>query len=210
MNYCFFNSPSQLTVWITYVYPNKLPKQSTLNTFTDIGNTVACLLQSWTWQMNPLRIRVVSLSLYTYELYTNGPVIRTIYIYISDRKMGDDISQKSGWCDFLQSVRWSGNTLASEEPSGSWQCSEEKKSHWNLAWPPILFLHSPLSFPSSSLTSLPFASISQNFYTRNWWVFGLCPSSQILNNATFRKLNLFASSAEGVGDNYPVQYVTKS
>jgi hypothetical protein len=34
---------------------------------------------------------------------------------------------------------------------------------------------------------------------RNYWVFGLCPSSGILKNATFRKLDPFPSSGERVG-----------
>jgi hypothetical protein len=32
--------------------------------------------------------------------------------------------------------------------------------------------------------------------TRNYGVFGLCPSSGILKNTTFRQLDLFPSSAE--------------
>jgi hypothetical protein len=33
--------------------------------------------------------------------------------------------------------------------------------------------------------------------TRNYWVFGLCPSPGILKNRTFRKPDLFPSSGEG-------------
>jgi hypothetical protein len=32
--------------------------------------------------------------------------------------------------------------------------------------------------------------------SQNYWVFGLSPSSSILENTTFRKLNLFPSSGE--------------
>jgi hypothetical protein len=48
--------------------------------------------------------------------------------------------------------------------------------------------------------------------TRNYWVFGLCPSSGILKtleNTAFRKLDLFPSSGEG-GDIYSVGSVRKS
>jgi hypothetical protein len=38
------------------------------------------------------------------------------------------------------------------------------------------------------------------YATRDYWVFGLCPSSGILKNTTFRKLGLFPSSGEGLGD----------
>jgi hypothetical protein len=39
----------------------------------------------------------------------------------------------------------------------------------------------------------------------NYWVWGLFPSSGILENTTFRKLDLFPSSGEGGGeDNYSV------
>jgi hypothetical protein len=38
------------------------------------------------------------------------------------------------------------------------------------------------------------------YNTRDYWVLGLCPSSGILNDATFRKLDLFPSWGEGVGD----------
>jgi hypothetical protein len=35
------------------------------------------------------------------------------------------------------------------------------------------------------------------YNTQNYWVFGLWPSSGILENTTFRKLDLFSSSGEG-------------
>jgi hypothetical protein len=38
------------------------------------------------------------------------------------------------------------------------------------------------------------------YNTRDFWVFGLGPSSAILKNTTFRKLDLFPSSGKGVGD----------
>jgi hypothetical protein len=34
----------------------------------------------------------------------------------------------------------------------------------------------------------------------NYWVFGLCPSSGILENTMFRKLDLFPLSGEGGGE----------
>jgi hypothetical protein len=37
------------------------------------------------------------------------------------------------------------------------------------------------------------------YNTRNYWVSGLCPSSNILKNTKFRKLGLFPSSDEMVG-----------
>jgi hypothetical protein len=41
--------------------------------------------------------------------------------------------------------------------------------------------------------------------TQNYWVFGPFPSSGILENTTFRKLDLFLSSGEGGGeDTYSV------
>jgi hypothetical protein len=49
------------------------------------------------------------------------------------------------------------------------------------------------------------------YNTQNYWVFGLFPSSGILENTTFRKLDLFPSSGEGVGeDTYPVGHLRKS
>jgi hypothetical protein len=36
--------------------------------------------------------------------------------------------------------------------------------------------------------------------TQNYWVFGLFPASGILENTTFRKLDLFPSSGEGGGE----------
>jgi hypothetical protein len=42
-------------------------------------------------------------------------------------------------------------------------------------------------------------------YAQNYWVFGLFLSSGILENTMFRKLDLFASSGEGGGeDTYSV------
>jgi hypothetical protein len=45
---------------------------------------------------------------------------------------------------------------------------------------------------------------------RDYWVFGICPSSGIIKNTTFRKLNLFSSSGEGVGCTYSVGLVRES
>jgi hypothetical protein len=47
--------------------------------------------------------------------------------------------------------------------------------------------------------------------TQNYWVFGLYASSGILENMTFRKLDLFPSSGEGGGeDTYSVGPLRKS
>jgi hypothetical protein len=37
------------------------------------------------------------------------------------------------------------------------------------------------------------------YNTRDHWVLGLCPSSGILKNTTFLKMDLFPSSGEGGG-----------
>jgi hypothetical protein len=39
--------------------------------------------------------------------------------------------------------------------------------------------------------------------TQNYWVLGLFPSSGILDNTTFRKLDLFLSYGEGGGEKTP-------
>jgi hypothetical protein len=50
------------------------------------------------------------------------------------------------------------------------------------------------------------------YNTWDYWVFGICPSSSIpkhtKKNTMFRKLDLFPSSGEGVGDTYSVGSVT--
>jgi hypothetical protein len=47
--------------------------------------------------------------------------------------------------------------------------------------------------------------------SENYWVFGLFPSSGILENTTFRKPGLFSSSGEGRGDDtYSVGPLRKS
>jgi hypothetical protein len=49
------------------------------------------------------------------------------------------------------------------------------------------------------------------YNTLCYWVFGLFPSSGILENTTFRKLDLFPSSGEGGGeDTYSVGPLRKS
>jgi hypothetical protein len=49
------------------------------------------------------------------------------------------------------------------------------------------------------------------FLLQNYWVFGLFPSSGILENTTFRKLDLLLSSGEGGGeDTYSVGPLRKS
>jgi hypothetical protein len=45
---------------------------------------------------------------------------------------------------------------------------------------------------------------------RDCWVFGSCPSSGILKNTMFRKLDLFPFSGVGVGGTYSVGSVRKS
>jgi hypothetical protein len=43
------------------------------------------------------------------------------------------------------------------------------------------------------------------YNARDYWVFGLCPSSSMQKNARFRKVDLFPSSGEGMGDTYFVR-----
>jgi hypothetical protein len=43
--------------------------------------------------------------------------------------------------------------------------------------------------------------LTMMYNTQNYWVFGLFPMSDILENTTFRKLDLFSSSGEGGGEN---------
>jgi hypothetical protein len=48
-------------------------------------------------------------------------------------------------------------------------------------------------------------------FTQNYWVFALFPTSGILENSTFRKLDLFPSSDEGGGEDiYSVGPLRKS
>jgi hypothetical protein len=42
------------------------------------------------------------------------------------------------------------------------------------------------------------------YTTQKYWVFGLFPSSGIVENTTFRKLDMFPSSGEGVGEDTSV------
>jgi hypothetical protein len=51
---------------------------------------------------------------------------------------------------------------------------------------------------------------SKEYNTQDNWVFGLFPSSGILKNAVFLKLDLFPSSGEEVGDTYSVGSLIKS
>jgi hypothetical protein len=49
------------------------------------------------------------------------------------------------------------------------------------------------------------------YNSQNYWVFGLFPSSGILENTTFQKLDLFPSSGVGGGaDTYSVELLKKS
>jgi hypothetical protein len=43
----------------------------------------------------------------------------------------------------------------------------------------------------------------------DYGILGLCPSSGVVKNTAFRKLDLFPSSGEVVGDTYPVDCVRK-
>jgi hypothetical protein len=64
----------------------------------------------------------------------------------------------------------------------------------------------PVSETSYSL-NIPktMANVKRWLLTHNYWVFGFFPSSGILKNTTFRKLDLFPSSGEGGGeDTYSV------
>jgi hypothetical protein len=51
-----------------------------------------------------------------------------------------------------------------------------------------------------SRENVSFAKEKYAWATSDYWVLGLCSSSGILKNKTFRKLDLFPSSGEGVGD----------
>jgi hypothetical protein len=64
-------------------------------------------------------------------------------------------------------------------------------------------------WPFIPLTSFDSIKSEVDAFIRNYWVFGLCPSSGILKNTTFRKLDLFPSSSEGVGDTCSVESVRK-
>jgi hypothetical protein len=49
------------------------------------------------------------------------------------------------------------------------------------------------------------------YNSQSYWVFGRLPSSGILENTTFPKLDLFPSSSEGVGeDTYSVGPLRKT
>jgi hypothetical protein len=48
------------------------------------------------------------------------------------------------------------------------------------------------------------------YNTQDCWVFGLGPTVGVLKNLMFRKLDLFPSSGEGVGDTYSVGSVKKT
>jgi hypothetical protein len=55
------------------------------------------------------------------------------------------------------------------------------------------------------MTCQQFTKITSKFYVQNYWVFGLFPSSGIVESTTFRKLDLFLSSGEGGGEKTPTQ-----
>jgi hypothetical protein len=48
------------------------------------------------------------------------------------------------------------------------------------------------------------------YTTRDCWVFGICPSSGMLKNTTFRKLGLFPSLGDSVGGTHSVGSVRKN
>jgi hypothetical protein len=55
------------------------------------------------------------------------------------------------------------------------------------------------------------SSLAQKLIKRwDYWVLDVAHRSGIQNNTTFRKLDLFPSSGEGVGDTYSVGSVIKS
>jgi hypothetical protein len=57
----------------------------------------------------------------------------------------------------------------------------------------------------------PYTNYKHNNLTQNYWVFGLFPSSDILENTTFRKLDLFPSSGEDGGeDTYSLRPLRES
>jgi hypothetical protein len=50
----------------------------------------------------------------------------------------------------------------------------------------------------------------KNIVLRDYWIFLVCPSSGIVKNTAFRKLDLFPSSGEGNRNTCSVGSVTKS
>jgi hypothetical protein len=52
-------------------------------------------------------------------------------------------------------------------------------------------------------------SFTLNLFIRGYLVFGLCPSSGILNKTMFRKLDLLPSSGVDMGGTYCVRFVRK-
>jgi hypothetical protein len=44
------------------------------------------------------------------------------------------------------------------------------------------------------------------YNTRSYWVYALCPSSGVIANTTFRKLDIFPSSGEEVGHTYSEEF----
>jgi hypothetical protein len=74
-----------------------------------------------------------------------------------------------------------------------------KSSMYVMPWKESILVHSKLT-QSCGLTNI-----------ENYWVSGPFPSSGILENTTFRKLDLFPSSDEGGGkDTYSVGSLRKS
>jgi hypothetical protein len=69
-----------------------------------------------------------------------------------------------------------------------------------------------MSVDNSKIPStLKIEDIYSSETSMSFWVFGLFPSSGILENTTFRKLDLFPSSGEGGGeDTYSVGPIRKS
>jgi hypothetical protein len=48
------------------------------------------------------------------------------------------------------------------------------------------------------------------YNSQDYWVFGLCPLSDIRKNTMFWELDPFPSSGEGLGDTYSVGSIKKS
>jgi hypothetical protein len=88
-----------------------------------------------------------------------------------------------------------------------------KAANWRQL--PSLLLQSQLldllltNYISDRLERILTMYVVQN--SQNYWVFGRFPSSDILENTTFQKLDLFPSSDEGGGeDTYSVGPLRKS
>jgi hypothetical protein len=48
------------------------------------------------------------------------------------------------------------------------------------------------------------------YNTQDYWAFELCPSPDILENTTFREIDLFQSPGDGIGDSCNVGSIRKT